>query len=45
MRNLARGIPKPDDPLRCRQFWRAKIGLADEGRQGDSAANNFRPKM
>jgi hypothetical protein len=45
MRNLALGIPKPAGRRRSRGYLRAKISLADEGRRGDSAANNFRPKM
>src|ERR1700721_4444697 len=42
MRKSWRGIPDPAG--RRRTALSAVISLADEGRRGDSAANNFRPK-
>jgi hypothetical protein len=44
MRNLARGIPGRPILVAAASFG-GKISVADEGRRGDSAANNFRPKM
>jgi hypothetical protein len=42
--HLAHGIPG-QPALAAAADFSGKNGLASEGRRGDSAANNFRPKM
>jgi hypothetical protein len=41
---LAQGIPGQPAVAAAAEIG-GKIGLADEGRRGDSAANNFRLRM